>query len=233
MFREVLPVGRSCKRGGSLMGITIDDVAKQMEALELKFKKRDEEHLVFAMRMKRYRDPDGDDGLGLVIRLSENGGYFELFAPQAFKAVGPHVDAFLKACAMMQWRTKLIQFEYDASDGEIRPIIEFPIEDGTLTQKQLSRCIGGICQLVDDYYEPLKRALGEGVVEFPERGQEMGRMVSDAMQEMVAGLLPEARDALMRWLTEGAAATGAAGASAPAAPGPASGEPPSTPPTEL
>ena len=212
------------------MAITIDDVAKHMEALELKFKKRDEEHLLFAMRLKKYKDPDGDDGLRLVIRLSESGGYFELYAPQAFKAAGPHVDAFLKACAIVQYRTKLIQFEYDPADGEIRPIIEFPIADGTLTQKQLARCVQGICQLVDDYYEPLKRALDEGVVEFPERNQEMGQMLGDMMQQMLAGLTPEARALLLQRLAETGAAAAPAAGSVPAAAGASA---PGTPPSEL
>ncbi len=212
------------------MAITIDDVAKHMEAMDLKFKKRDEEHLLFAMRLKKYRDPDGDDGLRLVIRLSESGGYFELYAPQAFKATGPHVEAFLRACAIVQYRTKLIQFEYDPADGEIRPIIEFPIADGTLTQKQLARCVQGICQLVDDYYEPLKRALDEGVVEFPERNQEMGQMLGDMMQQMLAGLTPEARAALLQRLAEAGAVAAPAGGSAPAAAGASA---PGTPPTEL
>ena len=212
------------------MAITIDDVAKHMEALELKFKKRDEEHLLFAMRLKKYKDPDGDDGLRLVIKLAEKGEYFELFAPQAFKATGPHVDAFLKACTIVQWRTKLIQFEYDPSDGEIRPIVEFPIEDGSLTQKQLSRCIHGICQLVDDYYQPLKRALDEGVVEFPEPNQEMGQMLGDMMQQMLAGLTPEARAALLQRLAKAGAAQAGTGSPAQTAAGASA---PGTPPTEL
>lgn len=185
------------------MAITIDEVARHMEALGLKFRKKDDQRLIFLMRMKDYRDADGDDGLGLVIKLSEGGEYFQLFAPQAFKIAGPHVGAFLEACAIVQWRTKLIQFEYDPSDGEIRPTIEFPIQDGSLTQRQLQRCIHGMCELVDAYFAPLKRALDEGVVSFPDQDQAMGAMLGDTLERAMAGLSPEARAALVRRLMEG------------------------------
>lgn len=47
--------------------------------------------------------------------------------------------------------------------------VEFPIEDGTITVKQLERCIKGLVGLIDDFYPILKRALDTGVVDFPEQ----------------------------------------------------------------
>ena len=103
-----------------------------------------------------------------MIDLTENGEYFRIFSPRAYQIQGPHIDAFLKATAIIQWKTKLIQFEYDPSDGEVRPIIEWPIEDGTLTATQLRRCVSGLLGLLDDFHPVLQRAIDDGVVEFPD-----------------------------------------------------------------
>lgn len=186
------------------MAVTIDEIAALLSALDYKFHKKDEHTILFAMEMPTYRGPQGEDHLRLVIRLSEEGRYFELFSPFAFRAVGPFVDVFLRACAIIQFRTKLVQFEYDESDGEVRPIIEFPIEDGTLTAQQLKRCITGLCRLVETYYPTLKKALDEGVVALPE-GFEESRMVEALMRAMLSQLPRDRRRELLQRLERAAA----------------------------
>jgi hypothetical protein len=54
----------------------------------------------------------------------------------------------------ISWETKMLQWEYDPSDGEIRAIIEFPLEDSTLTEKQFNRCLHGLVQIVDEMAMP-------------------------------------------------------------------------------
>lgn len=186
------------------MAVTIQQIAAHLSTLDYKFHQKDERTILFAMAMPTYRGPEGEDYLRLVIRLSEGGRYFELFAPFAFRAVGPFVDVFLRACAIIQFRTKLVQFEYDDSDGEVRPIIEFPIEDGTLTAQQLKRCIMGLCRLVETYYPTLKKALEEGVVAFPE-GLEESRMIESLVRAMLRDLPSDRRRELLQRLERAAA----------------------------
>jgi hypothetical protein len=118
-----------------------------------------------AFATQRFVDPDTNSkALVVVVRLEENGEYIKVFSPHAFEAKGRHAGDVLKACMEIQWETKLIQFEYDESDGEIRPIIEWPIEDGTVTAKQLARAIMGLALLVDRYAPVLEQAArGKGV----------------------------------------------------------------------
>lgn len=181
------------------MAVTIDEIAQHLTALDFKFVKKGEDKILLAMAMPTYRGPEGEDYLRLVIRLSEEGRYFELFAPFAFRALGPYVNAFLRACAIIQFRTKLVQFEYDDSDGEIRPVIEFPIEDGTLTAQQLKRCIMGMCRLVESYYPVLKKALEEGVVDLP-AGLEEARVIETIFQAMLGHLPLEQRRQVLEHL---------------------------------
>jgi hypothetical protein len=48
----------------------------------------------------------------------------------------------------------MLQWEYDPSDGEIRAIIEFPLEDALLTERQFNRCLYSLVQLVDELALP-------------------------------------------------------------------------------
>lgn len=154
------------------MPTSIDEIRSMLDELDIQYRHRDDRAIYILFETRQYRNPEGEPALWMIIDLDEGGEYFKLFAPNAFTADGNHPDIFLKACLVVQWRTKLIQFEYDESDGEIRPIIEFPIEDSALTAQQLKRCIGGMVQLIDEYAPFLERALEEGVIEGGTAGEE-------------------------------------------------------------
>jgi len=167
------------------MAMTIQEVERHLQAEGLKYQRiRDAAvGLVFG-DLRRYRNPEGEPRLLVVVSLEENGEYLKVFAPQAFTAQGPHVDDFLRACAMIQWATKLIQFEYDPSDGEIRPIVEFPIEDGTVTQKQLARCVHAVVGLLEEYYPALQQALETGKVALPGREEALAGMLRQLLGQL-------------------------------------------------
>ena len=156
------------------MAVTIEHVETILKEVGIQNYGVHENHIRFSMGpMDRYVTPDGTDALRLVIELTEEGEYFKIFSPRAYQVTGEHVDAFLRATAILQWKTKLIQFEWDPTDGEVRPIIEWPIEDGSLTATQLGRCISGLVGLIEDFHPVLERARIEGVVEFPDDRQAM------------------------------------------------------------
>lgn len=156
------------------MAITVQHVEDLLKEIGIQNFSTEENYIRFSMGpCDRYVRPDGQDSLFLVIDLTENGEYFRIFSPRAYQIQGPHIDAFLRTAAIIQWKTKLIQFEYDPSDGEVRPIIEWPIEDGTLTATQLRRCVSGLLGLLDDFHPVLQRALADGVVVFPDERKNM------------------------------------------------------------
>ncbi len=106
----------------------------------------------------------------------------------------------------VQWKTKLIQFEYDSSDGEIRPMIEFPIEDSRFTSKQMMRCIHGLLSLVDEYAPVINKAKETGLVDFPVEipsPQEMNRMMNMLMAAARSGQLTPEQRAMLQALMEG------------------------------
>lgn len=160
------------------MPTTLTEVAKFLFEHEFRFKTIEEDQSIFfGIGTKNYENKNGDRNLGVVIRLEEDGRYIKILCPQAFAVDKKHASVAAEVCVMVQWKTKLIQFEYDAEDGEIRPIIEFPLEDARLTGRQLMRCVNGLAQIVDNYYLPIIRAIKEGVVEF-ERTDEASRLAT-------------------------------------------------------
>jgi hypothetical protein len=169
------------------MAMTIQEVEALVQEIGLKYG-NEEGTLMLGCGTKTYTNADGRKVLFMGIGLWEGGEYIRIEAPHALKAAGPHVDAFLKACMMAQWRTKLIQFEYDEEDGEIRAVVEFPLEDGKITAKQLGRCLMGLVSLLDGLYPTLKRALDEGVIDFPEVKRSSRTREIEAIESLIASI---------------------------------------------
>jgi hypothetical protein len=171
------------------MATSLTEVAHFLDLEGLRYA-RAEHHILMGWNTDRYQDHSGTKHLTVVIQVPEDGEYVKVFVPQAFRGVNTnrHQGAFFKACMMAQWHTKMIQFEYDDSDGEVRPIIEFPLEDARLTRLQLARCVHAIVHLIDDFYPVLQRALTDGVIEMP---QHHGASLRRSLSELLGGLPDE------------------------------------------
>lgn len=111
-----------------------------------------------------YRDPDGDGSVFIIARVDEDGEYFKLLAPNLYNYApdGPNRAEVFRVLLSVCWRSKLIKYEYDERDGEIRAIIEFPLEDSVITPKQFMRCLNGIVQIIDEYHAAIWSAMNGG-----------------------------------------------------------------------
>ena len=126
--------------------------------------------IVTGSKTLNYTDSNGYHVITIVVLLEEDGEYIKIFAPNCYHYPpdGPYRSEIFQACLMISWRTKSIQYEYDVSDGEIRCIIEFPLEDALLTEKQLMRCIYGIVTVTDKYDEMIRTAMNTGEIKLPD-----------------------------------------------------------------
>ncbi|MEL6773071.1 MAG: hypothetical protein AAFP18_18575 [Bacteroidota bacterium] len=175
------------------MATSLDDIASFLDARGMKYTRHSDTSIMTGYNgLERYRNPGGEDLLRLIIQIAEEGRYFFVAAPKAYVVPVEDAGPFLQACAMIQWRTKLIQFEYDASDGEVRPVIEFPLEDALLTEGQLLRCITGLTRLLEDYHAVLVRARDEGIVRFEQDEERTVEMLSQLLSGYPPELLAEA-----------------------------------------
>lgn len=193
------------------MAMTIDELKGLLDQMGFHYQQKEPNSVGFFMRMQTFQNPvNHEKSLLLVAQLLEDGRYFNLVAPKAFMVKGEHQDAFLRACLMIQWRTKMIQFEWDESDGETLPCVEFPLQDNKLTREQFERCVNGLCSLLDEFYPVLKRAAEEGVVEFPVEGgtNDVGLLLAAAAQMAGSGSLTDDQKAAMAELLRRIGAAG-------------------------
>lgn len=132
---------------------------------------------------------DNVEDFVIVVQLDEDGRFFKLFAPHVLSGVQehPHKSAILQTMLCISWETKMLQWEYDPSDGEIRAIIEFPLEDSPLTEKQFNRCLAGLVQIVDDVAIPRLLAVMETGRDPGD--EDMGERILLTIQEQAPGLL--------------------------------------------
>ena len=120
---------------------------------------------VISFSQKRYRNVNDKEIITIVISLSENGEYIKFFVPAAYYIpLDESAYAVLKSFAIIAWQVKMLDFEVDPDDGEVRPTIDFPIEDGTLTVKQLLRCMRCLSKLLDVFHPCIQYALARNKV---------------------------------------------------------------------
>lgn len=126
----------------------------------------------------------------VFIRLDENGEFIHFYEPQRYKyANGEHKEKVLETLLAIQWESKMLQWEYDPKDGEIRACIELPLEDAKLTKRQFLRVVKGLVQMMDHYHERIKHVMETG--EDTSAADKKSATIA-ALEEMIAKLREEA-----------------------------------------
>lgn len=166
------------------MGANLKQIAQYLDNLGWDYRFDDEED-----RIITGVEADHLEDFLIVVQLDEEGRFFRVFAPQVLVGVQehPYKGTILQTMLAISWETKMLQWEYDPSDGEIRAIIEFPLEDSILTEKQFNRCLSGLIQIVDNIAMPrLKEVMSTG----KDPGSiELGERLLLSIQEEAPGLL--------------------------------------------
>jgi hypothetical protein len=144
-------------------------------------------HILTGFAMENYRDKDGDNYLQIVIQLEENGEFLKVYTPKCYQYAGDNKSKVFQVLLMVSWKTKMIQFEYDHSDGEVRAVIEFPLEDSVLTERQLMRSVVSLAQIIDRYDSTILTAISSGEIIFEEDDKE-------SMMQLLQQMLDAAHD---------------------------------------
>ncbi len=140
------------------MGATLEQISKYLDKQGLIYEiQSDKARIITQVEAEHVED------FLIVIQLDEEGEFFKLFVPEVLTGVQnhPHKTAILQTMLVISWETKMLQWEYDASDGEIRAIIEFPLEDAIMTERQFDRCFSGLVEMVDSWAMPRLREVME------------------------------------------------------------------------
>ena len=117
--------------------------------------------------MEYYRDPDGVPRLGILLKLHEAGSVLEILCPRLYAYRGPQLDDLLRSCMLINYWVRLIAYDYDDRDGELRASIILVLEDAPLTAPQLARCLTTLAHQVDRCDPFLQRTMLIGGVHVP------------------------------------------------------------------
>lgn len=142
------------------MATSLSTLESYMLAEGLKYSVH-EDYIRTSFATDLYRDQDGDPSVFIIARVEENGEYFKLMAPNLYHYPpdGPNAAEVFRILLGVCWRSKLIKYEFDDRDGEIRAIVEFPLEDAQMSARQFLRCLNGLVQIIDEYHGAIAAAI--------------------------------------------------------------------------
>ncbi|MCT7967142.1 YbjN domain-containing protein, partial [Laspinema sp. D1] len=89
------------------------------------------------------------EGLPVILHLEENGELLRCFIPQllTIPAEHPYAETAMATLLHLGRELKLVRWQRNPSDGEVRITTEIPLEDGTLTPRQFQRTLTGLVDL--------------------------------------------------------------------------------------
>ncbi len=154
------------------MPVTIGEIKQHLDALGVKYMNpsRDEPECGIRFSTASYANCDGDHSLLLICRLSDDGQYLELSAPNALNTSNCRYKAALfSAMLQIALLTKHVQLEHDPKDGEVRFAIDYPVCDGTVTAAQVDRMIHVLIGILEQYYPVLRHAMDSGKIDWTKR----------------------------------------------------------------
>lgn len=145
------------------MPATLAQIEGFFLARKLKYR-REPEQIVVGFDTNRYRDGRGRPGVAIVVRLDEDGKYLELVAPGIYGSRDcGHPSALFQTLLDITMRTKMIRYEHDPADGEIRCTIDCPLEDAELTAEQFHRMLDCLVESIDRWHPAIRRAMDTGL----------------------------------------------------------------------
>jgi len=153
------------------MATTLSEITSLLDDAELRYQVNEDQQAValgfeIDPEETNYRDSDGDPNVLLVIEVKENGEFVSVCSPNAWNIQDcQQKGAVFESLVLYQARCKMIRFDYDPQDGEIRPNVELPLEDAVITGQQFHRVLGVMLQAIKDAHAIVSHAMETGVAD--------------------------------------------------------------------
>lgn len=172
------------------MATTLEQLTGFLDEFDLKYHADEENTLIligFCCNPKStYRDEDGEAYVRMVIRIQEDGDFLSVFVPNAWNIDAcPHKAAVFEVLTCIPAQYKMLRFDYDPTDGEIRPNIELSLEDSSITSRQFHRMVIGVLQGIQRFDRVIRRAMNSGEVSFADLQDEEEEQQQPASDEII------------------------------------------------
>lgn len=134
----------------------------------LKYRRREDGTFLTGFATECYRRADGLEGIGVVVRILDDGGSVEFTAPDLYSSRDcPHREALFGTLLAIMMRTRLVRWEHDPGDGEIRCSVELPVANGAFIRPQFRRMLACLATTVDRWDRVIREAMRSGVALAP------------------------------------------------------------------
>ncbi|MFP4320299.1 MAG: hypothetical protein ACLFQ7_15205, partial [Phormidium sp.] len=106
------------------------------------------------------------EGLTVLISLEDDGKFVKIVLPQllTLNPDQPHYELGLQCLLHLGWRYKLVRWQRDPRDGEVRLQADLPLEDGELSSRQFWRTLQGCLQIAQQGRKQVQQVLQTGAV---------------------------------------------------------------------
>lgn len=197
------------------MSTTIEQLTEFLDEQEISYGKHQTDPVILlgfeiGPGVTSYRDREGKPYFAFLIRLHEDGEFLSVSLPWTWKLADcPHKAAVFEALLDFQARTKLVRFDYDPDDGEVRANAEIGIEDSLFTSMQFNRLVRAVGNAVLELDPVIRHAMRTGEVDMKRLAdvhadtEEHNRLQDlateaggiEALEKLVCGDPPSAEDA--------------------------------------
>jgi hypothetical protein len=148
------------------MALNLEQLEAYLVAANLKYRLEEEGHLLTGFATSSYVSDQDIHGVAIAVSVTEDGQFLEFTAPRLYDATGCREPGKLfQALLDITMKTKLLRFELDSADGEIRASVTFPVEDGIVTPRQFRRMLEAIPNAIDRWHPVIRHAIERGVVD--------------------------------------------------------------------
>jgi hypothetical protein len=139
------------------MGMTIDELQTLLRKPNAVFYSDGDSTLLYPF-------PHQGQMMTVYIQLLEEGEYVRFFIPYYLSLADvPDREPILLRLVDLNRQYKFLKFGVDPSDMEVTASIEVPIEDGSLTEQQVTRCMAAITSVAMEERGHMKTLIATGI----------------------------------------------------------------------
>ena len=180
------------------MATTLPQLETLFTSIGWKYKKKQdsdnatEGYLYAGFPTQKYKDADGDPYVSVLFYVQEQGELIKIIIPKLYSCINPlHRRAFFEVAVRKTFEKKLCFFDYDHRDGEIRMVVDLPLEDASVTEKQIKRIVTALISHVDNNDADVRAAVEEGKLPFLDYKADLNHEISKLSSDQQLELLVE------------------------------------------
>jgi hypothetical protein len=134
---------------------------------------------VLSFQTRNYTNPAGDKSLSLFVTIAEGGRYLEIAAIGMYSAKdAKNIGNLAQFLLGQNYVTKLLRWELDRTDGEVRASVELAPVDGSVTFDSFMRSLMLFPMIAETLHPQITKVMTTGKLPAPVR-------VNKRLQELV------------------------------------------------